>query len=149
MSEGFLRMIIDFLGNFRSTVLLVSFASGFVSLPCITPSSAELEMFFRHKKSGAIRHFFGSRGSLINLLTGNIKTKKQPPYWVAAFFRDVTIQVSSAPLSLTSVFGMGTGGPSTSSTPTVQLSVVPDDFVIIARCFLNVNKITKKEIYNL
>jgi len=29
------------------------------------------------------------------------------------------------------------------------LSVVPDDFVIIARCFLNVNKITKKEIYNL
>ncbi len=27
--------ILDFLGNFRSTVLLVSFAPGFVSLPCI------------------------------------------------------------------------------------------------------------------
>ena len=34
---------LDFLGNFRSTVLLVSFAPGFVSLPCITPSSAALE----------------------------------------------------------------------------------------------------------
>ena len=35
--------IIDFLGNFRSTVLLVSSAPGFVSLPCITPSSATVE----------------------------------------------------------------------------------------------------------
>ena len=35
------------------------------------------------------------------------------------FSQDVTIQVSSALSSLTSVFGMGTGGPSTSSTPTV------------------------------
>ncbi len=31
----------------------------------------------------------------------------------------VTSQVFSAPLSLTSVFGMGTGGPSASLTPTV------------------------------
>ncbi len=38
--------LIDFLGNFRSTVLLVSFAPGFVSLPCITPSSAALETLF-------------------------------------------------------------------------------------------------------
>ena len=37
------RFIKDFLGNFRSTVLLVSFAPGFVSLPCITQSSAALE----------------------------------------------------------------------------------------------------------
>ena len=51
--------------------------------------------------------------------------KKRPPYWVdtsyvgiSLFFRAVTSQVSSAPLSLTSVFGMGTGGPSASSTPT-------------------------------
>ena len=43
--------------------------------------------------------------------------KKRPPYWVdtlyvgiSLFFRAVTSQVSSAPLSLTSVFGMGTGG---------------------------------------
>ena len=37
---------LDFLGNFRSTVLLVSFAPGFVSLPCMTPSSAALETLF-------------------------------------------------------------------------------------------------------
>ena len=43
--------------------------------------------------------------------------KKRPPYWVdtlyvgiSLFFRAVTSQVFSAPLSLTSVFGMGTGG---------------------------------------
>ena len=34
------------------------------------------------------------------------------------FSRAVTSQLSSALLSLTSVFGMGTGGPSASSTPT-------------------------------
>ena len=56
--------------------------------------------------------------------------KKRPPYWVdtlcvgiSLFFRAVTSQVSSAPLSLTSVFGMGTGGPSASSTPTILLYI--------------------------
>ena len=34
------------------------------------------------------------------------------------FSQAVTSQLSSALLSLTSVFGMGTGGPSASSTPT-------------------------------
>ena len=33
--------------------------------------------------------------------------------------RDVAVQVFSAPVSLTSVFGMGTGGPSPFSTPTI------------------------------
>ena len=42
----FAQGISDFLGNFRSTVLLVSFAPGFVSLPCMTPSSAALETLF-------------------------------------------------------------------------------------------------------
>lgn len=37
---------------------------------------------------------------------------------VFLFSRAVSSQVFSAPLSLTSVFGMGTGGPSVSSTPT-------------------------------
>ena len=44
--------------------------------------------------------------------------KKQPPYWTAALnvgislsYRIVTNQVFSAPPGLTSVFGMGTGGP--------------------------------------
>ena len=50
------------------------------------------------------------------------RNKKQPPYWVAVFIgvgndlssRAVTHQVFSARLSLTTVFGMGTGGPSMS-----------------------------------
>ena len=40
---------------------------------------------------------------------------------ISLFSRAVTSQVFSAPLSLTSVFGMGTGGPSASSTPTILL----------------------------
>ena len=38
---------------------------------------------------------------------------------ISLSFQAVTSQVFSAPLSLTSVFGMGTGGPSASLTPTV------------------------------
>ena len=38
--------------------------------------------------------------------------------WHYLFSRPVTRQVSSAHVSLTSVFGMGTGGPSPQSTPT-------------------------------
>ena len=40
---------------------------------------------------------------------------------ISLFFRAVTSQVFSAPLSLSSVLGMGTGGPSASSTPTYVL----------------------------
>ena len=36
--------------------------------------------------------------------------------------REVTLQVFSAPLSLTSVFGMGTGGTSASYTPAIRLA---------------------------
>ena len=36
--------------------------------------------------------------------------------------REVTLQVFSAPLSLTSVFGMGTGGTSASYTPAIKRS---------------------------
>ena len=42
------------------------------------------------------------------------------------FFRSVARQVSSAPHSLTSVFGMGTGGPYVIKTPTFFIySIVP------------------------
>ena len=44
-------------------------------------------------------------------------------------FQAVTRQVSSAQWSLTSVFGMGTGGPSPQSTPT--------DFVCLSHRQLN------------
>ena len=60
----------------------------------------------------------------------NIRTAKNqrtmyagPLCWHYLFSRPVTRQVSSAELSLTSVFGMGTGGPSPQSTPTIQFDV--------------------------
>ena len=63
------------------------------------------------------------------LPTHNIKKQNKnvhPFGWtldvgISLFFQAVTSQVFSAPLSLTSVFGMGTGGPSASSTPTILL----------------------------
>ena len=53
------------------------------------------------------------------------------------FFRTVSSQVSSAPASLTSVFGMGTGGPSRQSTPTMQFAASLDSFNIIPQPFEN------------
>ena len=41
--------------------------------------------------------------------------------WHYLFSRSVTRQVSSAHVSLTSVFGMGTGGPSHQSAPTIYM----------------------------
>ena len=41
--------------------------------------------------------------------------------WRYLFSQPVTRQVSSAQVSLTSVFGMGTGGPSPQSTPTTSI----------------------------
>ena len=43
-----------------------------------------------------------------------------PLCWRHLFSRFVSKQVSSAHVSLTSVFGMGTGGPSRQSTPTAE-----------------------------
>ena len=53
------------------------------------------------------------------------------------FFRAVSSQVSSAPASLTSVFGMRTGGPSRQSTPTIQFAASLDSFNIIPQPFEN------------
>ena len=57
--------------------------------------------------------------------------------WRYLFSRSVSRQVSSAQVSLTSVFGMGTGGPSPQSTPTrvlapSKLNKAP--FVCLASC---------------
>ena len=46
-------------------------------------------------------------------------------------------------VSLTSVFGMGTGGPSPQSTPTILLSP-SGDFAIIPQQFINVKHFFKK-----
>ena len=63
---------------------------------------------------------------------------------ISLFFQAVSSQVSSAPLSLTSVFGMGTGGPSASSTPTYLLFVrCRYSFIIISSCPPIVNSFLK------
>ena len=53
--------------------------------------------------------------------------------WRYLFSQPVARQLSSAQMSLTSVFGMGTGGPSSQSTPTIYLSLTgfPESFIII------------------
>ena len=54
--------------------------------------------------------------------------------WHYLSSRQVTLQVLSAQMSLTSVFGMGTGGPSSQSTPTIFHSrVLPETSSIILR----------------
>ena len=47
-----------------------------------------------------------------------LRTLNPSKCWRYLFSRFVSKQVSSAQVSLTSVFGMGTGGPSLQSTPT-------------------------------
>ena len=64
----------------------------------------------------------GSAGGLLPT------TKKEPAEagslcWRYLSFRAVTRKVLSAQMSLTSVFGMGTGGPSSQSTPTIRKSI--------------------------
>ena len=70
--------------------------------------------------------------------------------WHYLFSRAVTRQVSSAQMSLTSVFGMGTGGPSSQSIPTrmdgiwpiflyVKEHLLSNSKEIIAPTFLLVN----------
>ena len=53
--------------------------------------------------------------------------------WRYLFSRPVARQVSSAQVSLTSVFGMGTGGPSPQSTPTVchQVSLRTSTIILL------------------
>ena len=51
-------------------------------------------------------------------MTEGLRNLNPSKCWRYLFSRFVSKQVSSARVSLTSVFGMGTGGPSPQSTPT-------------------------------
>ena len=67
----------------------------------------------------------GDRNSVIFPLKQAKKTRAafaaRALCWHYLFSRSVTRQVSSAHVSLTSVFGMGTGGPSHQSAPTIYM----------------------------
>ncbi len=71
------------------------------------------------------------KSSFFPLQVNSSRTKKEreesfrfPLFCVGVYlsFRAVTSQVLSARVSLTSVFGMGTGGPSPLATPTIEFA---------------------------
>gem|GEM_PF-5446398 len=74
------------------------------------------------------------------------------------FFRAASSQVSSARMSLTTVFGMGTGGPSSQSTPTHETFYLVNARDSIAlpftnckyffHIFLTFHKLNKKIFYS-
>ena len=73
--------------------------------------------------SSCVEYHYTTSAASLSILGFRIEQKRQPKWlsllcWRYLFFRPVSRQVSSAQVSLTSVFGMGTGGPSLQSTPT-------------------------------
>ena len=73
--------------------------------------------------SSCVEYYYTTSAASLSILGFQIEQKRQPKWlsllcWRYLFFRPVSRQVSSAQVSLTSVFGMGTGGPSLQSTPT-------------------------------
>ena len=84
-------------------------------------------------------HVNGVRGRCLNRLTNGPYKREAGIY---LFSQVVSNQLSSAQVSLTSVFGMGTGGTSPSSTPAIQMTLssaslfedVPSKLNIELRC---------------
>ena len=65
-------------------------------------------------------HVNGARGRCLNRLTNGPYKREAGIY---LFSQAVSSQLSSAQVSLTSVFGMGTGGTSPSSTPAMHMTL--------------------------
>ena len=65
-------------------------------------------------------HVNGVRGRCLNRLTNGPYKREAGIY---LFSQAVSSQLSSAQVSLTSVFGMGTGGTSPSSTPAIHMAL--------------------------
>ena len=111
---------------YYSKILRLSFVTHRYNLYRTT----RLESGFRHTKKhlslryGALpgdpcgnrTHVNGVRGRCLNRLTNGPKKREAGIY---LFSQAVSSQLSSAQVSLTSVFGMGTGGSSPSSTPAI------------------------------
>ena len=81
---------------------------------------------YSHALTGHSMHYSTPKPVLQSLFveTGGILKKRTklslgPECWHYLSSRQVTLQVLSAQMSLTSVFGMGTGGPSSQSIPTL------------------------------
>ena len=79
-----------------------------------------------------VKYFFQSFSSFSDFFLSPASRRQKrteafgrPLCWRYVSSRSVTRQVLSAQTSLTSVFGMGTGGPSLQSTPTILFRDVP------------------------
>ena len=69
--------------------------------------------------------------------------------WRYLFSRPVTRQLSSAQMSLTSVFGMGTGGPSSQSTPTRMDELWPIFYLAAFSRFSVIRRIAASGLYQI
>ena len=88
---------------------------------CIQKTPAHKEQAFLFgDPCGNRTHVNGVRGRCLNRLTNGPYKREAGIY---LFSQAVSSQLSSAQVSLTSVFGMGTGGTSPSSTPAIQMTL--------------------------
>ena len=121
----------------RTPLLALKFLSFYVHRSTL-PQSATLTAPSRREPGRAapfirvLANIRGWRAIFIAPTVGSIDAKK--PRLLARLFvlcwhylssRQVTLQVLSAQMSLTAVFGMGTGGPSSQSIPTMSDEVLP------------------------
>ena len=96
-----------------------------LALP-IFPASHPASIFGGHELNFCVRD--GNRWTLMPINTNYELGKdkdlrdRRSLCWHYLFSRPVTRQVSSTNTSLTSVFGMGTGGPSYQSAPTIYVN---------------------------
>ena len=84
------------------------------------PAPLQSRRFLLGDPCGNRTHVNGVRGRCLNRLTNGPYKREAGIY---LFSQAVSSQLSSAQVSLTSVFGMGTGGTSPSSTPAIQMTL--------------------------
>ena len=77
-------------------------------------------LYYSGDPYGNRTHVNGVRGRCLNRLTNGPQKREAGIY---LFSQAVSSQLSSAQVSLTSVFGMGTGGTSPSLTPATQMTL--------------------------
>ena len=109
-------------GKRKKVVRFCRLPSKVLAFP-IFPASHPASIFGDHELNFCVRD--GNRWTLMPINTNYELGKdkdlrdRRSLCWHYLFSRPVTRQVSSTNTSLTSVFGMGTGGPSYQSAPTI------------------------------
>ena len=117
----------------RSSIVLASQQSGGLSQAQKSPSLSTEAVYWRYPSSRVGQVLSWRRKCPVDTFRQKPKmSKKETAHfrvrslcWRYLSSRAVARQVLSAQMSLTSVFGMGTGGPSSQSTPTRMDGVYP------------------------